>query len=459
MSLKRNIIRVFSANFLSMMSGVIIGFVVPAILSVDGYADLKTYTFYLSYIGVLHFGFVDGMYIKYGGKEYDDIDRSDLKLEHLIFFIIEIVITVLTVVFALLKRDVILLLFGVSIIPVNALSFHKLLYQAIGEFKKYTNILNIYTIVYLLTNVLLAVVFRSENYVYYCFTTIIANLIVFAYLEIKFYINFKGIDIKYDKRVWRNIKVGIFILLANLAVVFFYGLDRWFIKWFYTTADFAYYSFAFSMLNIINMMIGAVAVTFYNFLAKGPEESEIKSLKSKLVIAGTGMSLAYFPFSAIVNIILKKYILSLDIISVSFAAFPYIIVINSLFVNLYKASNKEKRYLGVVVKMLLVSVVFNGIAVLISDNPVAIAVATTLSFIVWYIYSSFEFKYLKIKSYESIYLAINIILFLLISHNLNWFIGGVTYLLIYIITTIVIYKSDVKEIISLVKNRAIKRGY
>ena len=54
MNLKRNILRIFSANFLTMISGILLGFVVPAVLSVDSYAYFKTYTFYISYIGLLH---------------------------------------------------------------------------------------------------------------------------------------------------------------------------------------------------------------------------------------------------------------------------------------------------------------------------------------------------------------------------------------------------------------------
>lgn len=43
--------------------------------------------------------------------------------------------------------------------------------------------------------------------------------------------------------------------------------------------SFAYYSFAISMLNIINLLVSAVSVTFYNYLSKGEKEEEVKNLK------------------------------------------------------------------------------------------------------------------------------------------------------------------------------------
>ncbi|MCX0407790.1 capsular biosynthesis protein [Clostridium perfringens D] len=457
MSLKSNILRIFSANFLTMISGVVIGFVIPAVLSVDSYAYLKTYTFYLSYIGLLHFGFIDGMYIKYGGKYLEVIDKQEFKLEHRVFIIIQIIITILFITISFYKNDIIIFLFSLSIIPINTLSFYQLFYQSIGEFKKYANISYVYTLIYLITNVLLAIVFRSKNYIGYCITSILANGIVFLYLEYKFVIEFTKIKVKYDRKVWNNIKVGFFILLGNLSVVMFYAIDRWFIKLFYTVNDFAYYSFAISMLNIINVLVGAISVTFYNYLAKDENEEKVKKLKRYFIILGAFASLGYFALAGIVNIILKKYILSLNIIAISFAAYPYMIVINALYVNLYKARKNEKKYLKVVLLMVIISTIYNTIAMLLSKNSVAIAIATTLSFITWYIYSSRDFKYLKSTRKESIYLFINLIGFLLASNFLNWFLGGVTYFIIFLISTWFIFKEDVIQEVNLIIKKNIKR--
>ncbi|WP_195433412.1 lipopolysaccharide biosynthesis protein [Clostridium perfringens] len=456
MSLKSNILRIFSANFLTMISGIIIGFVVPAVLSVDSYAYLKTYTFYLSYIGLLHLGFIDGMYIKYGGKELEFLDKREFKLEHRMFIIIQSIITIFFITLALYKNDIIIFLFALSIVPINTVSFYKLFYQSIGKFKKYANISYVYTLIYLITNVLLAIVFRSKNYIGYCITSILANGIVFLYLEYKFAIEFTKIKVKYDRKVWNNIKVGFFILLGNLSVVMFYAIDRWFIKLFYTVNDFAYYSFAISMLNIINVLVGAISVTFYNYLAKDENEEKVKKLKRYFIILGAFASLGYFALSGIVSILLKKYMLSLNIIAISFAAYPYMIVINALYVNLYKARKNEKKYLKVAFLMVIISTIYNTIAMLLSKNSVAIAIATTLSFITWYIYSSRDFKYLKSTRKESIYLFINLIGFLLASNFLNWFLGGVTYFIIFLISTWFVFKEDVIQEINLIIKKNVK---
>ena len=91
MNLKKAVIKVFSANFLQLISSLIVGFIVPIILSIEGYANLKTYTLYISYIAFLNLGFIDGLYIKYGGKKIENIDKRILKGEHNFLFVFQLI--------------------------------------------------------------------------------------------------------------------------------------------------------------------------------------------------------------------------------------------------------------------------------------------------------------------------------------------------------------------------------
>ncbi|HAT4122596.1 lipopolysaccharide biosynthesis protein [Clostridium perfringens] len=450
MNIKKNILRIFSANLLTMFSGILMGFVIPWALSIENYSYLKTYTFYLTYVPLIHLGFVDGMYIKYGGKELCDLSKSDFKLEHIVFTVIQVIMTIVFFIIACLTKNIMIFLFSISIIPINTVSFYKMFYQATGEFKKYANISYIYTLIYLITNVALAIIFKCENYLPYCITIILANGIILLFLEWNFIIKFRKIEIKYDNRVWNNLKVGIFILLGNLSVVMLYAIDRWFIKIFYTVDDFAYYSFAISMLNVINILVSALSVTFYNYLARGEDREKIIILKRYFIILGTFASFGYFVLAGVVNLILKKYIPSLSIISISFSAYPYMIVINTLYVNLYKARKNEKKYLKVVFMILLISIIYNTIAVLLSQKSTAIAIATTLSFITWYIYSSRDFGYLKSNKKELIYLLGNLIVFLIAANYFSWFIGGVIYFMYVSLITFIIFKNEIISELSLI---------
>lgn len=449
MGIKKNILKIFSANFFNTISAIIVGLIIPSILSLDSYASVKTYSLYISYIGFLHLGFIDGMYIKYGGKDIEDVDKGVLKYEHRVFINIQIFMTLIFLVISIINKDFIIFLMSISIIPINTLSFHKFFYQATGQFEKFTKINYIYSAIYLLINIILIFLIKSNNYILYIMTTIVANIIVFINLEVRFWSEYKNIHIKCTKDIMNNIKVGFYILLANLSVLLFYGIDRWFVKIFYSNENFSYYSFAISMLSIVNLLVGSISIIFYNYLAKGENKEKIKKLKIYFLIIGGITSIAYFGLALIVNIFLKKYIPSLGIISISFAAYPYIIVINALYVNLYKARKDEKKYLKVVLLMLSTSILYNFIAVYISKNVNYIAIATTLSLITWYLYSMKDFDYLKMDLREGIYLSILIISFLFSTHIENFVLGAIIYLIIYSILIFLLYKKYVLELIKI----------
>ena len=313
-----------------------------------------------------------------------------------------------------------------------------------------------YTLTYMILNVLLALVFRSSDYILYCLTTFGANLISVLVFEFKFLKEYRKEKAVITKEVWNNIKVGFFILLGNLSVVALFGIDKWFVKLFLTTEDFAYYSFAVSMLNIINVLVNAISITFYNYLFENNSVEKINKLKKYLVTLGGGASLGYFALSFIVNYFIKKYIPSLDIIAVTFAVFPYMILINALYVNLYKVNKDEKKYFKVVVSMLVVSIVYNIIAVLIFKNTIAIAFATIFTLITWVIYSTHDLKNVTNDKKVYVYTFSLTIFFLLCAHYLNWILGGCVYLIGYLILTYLFNKEvliDIKDTVKGILNK------
>lgn len=452
MKIKEAIIKVFSANFLQLIAGIIVGFATPVVLSIEGYANLKTYMLYISYIGFFHFGFIDGLYIKYGGKDIKEIDNRILKGEHNFLIIFELFVAILVFLISFILKSNVLLLFAISILPLMIASFHKSLNQATGEFKVYSNIMYIYTIIYMILNLILALCLKSQNYIWYCITTIIANIFSVLVVEFKFlkkYKNVKPLILKKD--IIDILKVGIFILLGNLAVIGLFGIDKWFVKIFLSTEDFAYYSFAVSMLNIINTLVNAISITFYNYLFTNNNKENINKLKKYLIAMGGFASLGYFALSFIVNYFIKKYIPSLDIIAITFAVFPYMILINALYVNLYKVNKNEKKYFKVVISILLISIFYNIIAILFFGNTTAIAIATILSLITWVIYSTHDLKNVTSDKKMYLYMFGLTISFLICTQLFDWLIGGIIYFIIFMILTYFLEKEVIDDCYKILK--------
>ena len=75
-----NIMKVTTSNIIKLFAGVVVGFILPKIIGVSDYGYHKTFTLYATYVSLLSFGIVDGIYLKYGGKNYDQLNREQFRL-------------------------------------------------------------------------------------------------------------------------------------------------------------------------------------------------------------------------------------------------------------------------------------------------------------------------------------------------------------------------------------------
>jgi O-antigen/teichoic acid export membrane protein len=448
MQLKKDLLKVFSSNFIKLIIGIITGFLVPAFLSLDQYAFLKTFTLYIGYVGILHFGFIDGIYIKYGGKFENEIDKQKLKGEHKFLIVFQLIVTIFIGIIGFVLHDMILIAFSICILPINMQTLFKFLYQALGEFDIYSKIMILTPILLLFVNLFNIFILKIDNFWPFVIGNILIYYVVFIGLEIYFLKKYKGISSTIDyTEIRRHFKIGSVIMIANLSSMFFYSIDRWFVKFALSIEDFAFYSFAISMMAVINVLINSVTMTLYPYLARNQDKSIINKIKKYFLIIGTLSSGGYFIFVFIVNNFLQKYIPSLNVISILFAGYPAIIVINALYINLYKAQKREKKYAFAVLKMLFVTVLLNFAAIIIYKNNFSIAIATTISFYIWYLYSSKDFSDLKIDIKEKIYLIIFFITFLITSNYLNWWNGLLVYYIIIILINYLFYKDETKVLI------------
>ncbi|WP_204365356.1 MULTISPECIES: hypothetical protein [unclassified Megasphaera] len=72
----KNIAYSFSANLVSLGISVFMIAFVPKFLSIDDYGLWQLFLFYFSYLGFLHFGWEDGIYLRYAGKRFEELDQK-----------------------------------------------------------------------------------------------------------------------------------------------------------------------------------------------------------------------------------------------------------------------------------------------------------------------------------------------------------------------------------------------
>jgi len=446
----KSIVQVFTTNVLGLIVGLINGFLIPSFLGIEEYAIYKTFGLYVSYVGVMHFGFIDGIYMNYGGMNRDHVLKSQLKAEFLFLLVFQSIMLAIGVGIGFALGNMILVLVSLSILPVNMTMFFKFFYQSTGSFSEYAKINSYSPILTLTATLTIVFIIGARSGSLFITSTVIINYLVFFLLLIgrrRWLFSERSRRI-FTKSMLNTMKVGIFIMVGNLSSMFFYSMDRWFVKILLRTEDFAFYSFATSMMGMVMILVSSVAMTFYPMLVRRQEEEGLlRSLKSYLMILGAFAGAAYFGFDLIVNWILRDYLLSLEVIAILFAGFPAIAVINAIYVNMYKAQKVEKKYFFTVFGMMAISFGLNALAVIMNRSNWAIAAATTIAFYFWFFFSSKDFKGTRTNLREIAYLVGFLIVFFSTTRLLSWWIGLPLYLAGILGITLLLYKIEFLDLI------------
>lgn len=445
-------LRLIFVDFLGLVIGILNGFFLPMVFSIDGYALFKTFSLYATYTAVFSFGLSNGIYLLYGGKDTAEIDISKTKAYYL--FLLKLQVFVSGIMFVLSYfafKDNALIFFSLIIMPLQLIDFFRLYYRALGEFDKYSFLQVILVVLELLNTLFIVLYSKTQNPDLFIYIKILNHFVVAALFSALFLGRNKAIKtVRLKFRDYYTImKPGIILLIADMMVVLIFSLDRWFVKSLFSTEDFAFYSFAVSILSLFMVFISSVTNIFYSSISKRLEEHKyIRSLKNYVLIISSFFPICYFILHYLVKAYLAKYVDSLDVLWIFILTLPFISVINVLYINLYKASKNIKVYLKKIVIILSVSFVFNITAYIFFGTVTALAWATFIVFVIWYFCTSNDFQAAGTSRREVIYLSIMLVSFIAVKEiKLNLLLAIFILITLLISNVFIFYRKDFIEML------------
>ena len=450
--IKKGIMYVFIANIINLLISLFSGFVLPKFLSIETYANIKLFQLYITYIGILHLGFSDGMYLRLGGKAIDKLNKKDVLEEFKTFKKFQFIVTVVAVIICIILKQEILLYCALVIFPVNIANYIRSLYNATGLFKKYSRYTNINTILIFLINIALLLIIKSDNYQTYLILYVIAYFVYWIFIE---YENRKifGKDKVKPKTsyLFEDIKFGFFLMIGNFCNVIFTTIDRIFVQNLLGTIKFAFYSFAVSIENLMNVFITPISTVMYNYFCVHDNKEDVVRIKKYILIFSAFIVSLIFGAKLIVDIWLVKYKEALPVLFLLIGAQYISIMIRCIHVNLYKAEKKQNRYFIIMIIMVVFSIISNAIAYLVFKDMIAIAAATLLTNIIWLIIGEIDFKIYRLRFKDYLYIFLSLLLFLLYSFIFNAVIGGIVYIFTIIIISLILQKDSFFKFFNLFK--------
>lgn len=460
--MKKGLISVMIANVICLVMNLLTNFLIPKYVSIETYSLIKTYTLYLTYAGFFSIGYNDGMYLKYGGKKLEEVNKKKLADNFLNYIILMIIMFIIVLIIGIVMKDMIILAFSVGMFAYNILGYLKSLYQATGKFDAYGKSLNIEKFAIFVSSMFLIFVLNSDNYIFFVWSQVLISLLVSIYLTIRLEKKIKFLKQgRFSiKEYTENIKSGFILMLGNFSSSIFTGLDRIFVKVLLTTTHFAMYSFATSMESFLNVFISPITISMYNYFCQKPPKEKIIQVKNISLIWGFFVISAAYPAKWILEHYLTEYIAANEIIFILFSAQVFYVVVKGIYINIYKAERKQNKYLKQMIFMTILAIGLNYGLFKIFHNVISIAVATLITSIIWLFVCELQSKEYRFRYKE--YLAIIIIVggYIFTGYMFNSILGCGIYYIISIITLVILMNDSLKYIIIFLNeyiNKSIKK--
>ena len=374
----KNFSYTLSSNLLSLVISTLVVLIIPKLIGVEEYGYWQLYIFYTSYIGFLHFGWNDGIYLRYGGKEYDSLDKKKFFSQYYMLFTSQLLIGVLISIYALLfvqgeNRVFIVQMTSIALVIVNSRYMLLFLLQATNRIRIYAKITMLDRILYV-GLIILLLAFGIRNFK----LMIIADLLgkgvsllvaMYACKDIVFR-NISQFTFTI-KEAYLNLSVGIKLMLSNIAGKFIVGFVKLGIERSWDIATFGKVSLTLSISNLVMLFINAVGVIMYPILRR-TNESKLPNIymtmRDVLMIILLGVLIIYYPLKSILSGWLPEYAESLNYMAI---LFPIVIYEGkmSLLINTYlKTLRKEKTILFINVITVSMSALFTLVTTVLLRN-------------------------------------------------------------------------------------------
>lgn len=406
-SFKKNMLLALGAQAIALGVGLIKSLVLPAAMSVEGFAYWQFYVLYSGFVGVCAFGYTDGVYLLYGGCDYKDLPFERLRGANRVYCVFLIVFSVALGCLSMLDGDGLrsfaffFVAVDVFVLCLSGLLTYVL--QVTNQFKLYSFCTVVDKVIFLGVAICLAVTGFTDFRVFVLVdaaTKVVALGFFVWYCRGMLFGRAISLAASAHEAL-AYARTGISLMFANLSSMLISNLGRFIIDWLGDLASYAYYSFGNSVTNLVLTFVTAVSSVLYPKLKRVPD-SELdfyykKIDKAMLSIATAGL-LLYFPASWFVGVFYAKYTPMLAYLNIMFVSAVFQAKMSILVNTSYKTLRMERRMLVANVQCVAAFAIMAGISFWFTRDVWWIAASTAATAALRCVLSEREIRQrLKIK--------------------------------------------------------------
>lgn len=384
----RHFVYVLCSQLVVAASGFTKALLLPVALTVPEFAYWQIYIFYVAYAGVLSLGYVDGIYLQYGGKQYGDLPFSRLRSSNLLYILALLAGAAFIAVYADVQADParawVFWAIALNIVLSGIIGNISYTLQATNLLREYALINTLDKLIFLAALLLLIwPMFRSFQFL--IIADIASRFAVLGFLLVKRSDLLIGPLEKLRPAVDQMVtlvRTGLPLLVANLSGMLALGAGRIAIEYDAGLADYAHYAFATTLANVVLISAAAMSVAIYPVLR---QQDPVKLLayfdETNWIYRNVALLLllGYFPAVLFIQIVAPKYQAAIGILAVVFVMTVLqgkMQLVNNTF---YKALRLERAMLAANLSSLVMAICLVALAWACFHSVLALAYATLVT--------------------------------------------------------------------------------
>lgn len=352
-----NIIYAFAAQGISLLLSILTSLILPKFFDKINYGYWSLFLFYTGYTGFFHFGLNDGVYLKIGGTEYEDMDKRLLGSQFWFGAFFQCIIGLGIALWAVLVGEnidtwFVFIMTAVYLLLFNLTMYLGCIFQAANETKLYSLSVMIDKVFFMISIVALFLIKNADYKVY-------VSLYMFAKLIAMAYCIYKGKEIVFCKMLpvktvlsesFDSMRIGIKLTIANIAGNLILGVGRFFIERCWGIEDFGEVSFSFTLTNFFLLFVSQISMVLFPALRQidgSKQKNLFFTANNVLNIILPAVFICFIPAKEILRLWLPQYSASLTYMAVLLPLCIFDGKMNLVCATYFKVLRKEKFLLVV----------------------------------------------------------------------------------------------------------------
>ena len=351
----KNMMLSVMAQVVSVLVGFVLNLVVPKFIDEYDYSYWQTFLLYSQYLGVLHFGLMDGIVLRYAQYDYEELDKKSVRSQYLAIMAVDLILSFGLLLWSLLSLRGVNRVIGILLacttcieISYNYISFT---FQITNRISHYVSYIAVYRVIYCV--LVLGCLFAGlQKYYWFCIVYLAADLAVILWFGLKYSRELLVGRLLPTKSMLtelkKSISVGVWLMLSSYAANFLVGSGKMIIQWHWGALTFGKISLAFSLSSFVLQFVTAISVVLFPSI-KRMDPEKLPGMYCKLQQAISPLLflslIFYYPGCAVLELWLPKYTESIRYLGILLPIIIYTSKVSLLTNNYLKAYRKERTML------------------------------------------------------------------------------------------------------------------